>query len=443
MNMTSFPRLLVRSHRAQSFHIALLWLLIGLMVPSAYGARNIQPQPGPVPLSSAGKIFGQARVEVSSLNVRTGPHISYTAVAYLMEGERVTLTGRNRPGTWVQIRLYNGYRGWINAAYLRTNIPIDALPVVDVSLLGITGFVTNDPVPVYTGPGLVFPLAGRALPGEVLTFSGRDASARWLYVRLPDGQTGWAAADSSFLPWGALADLPILYPFHDTSAVDLSPFFLAYSGPGFLYAPLATITIGQAVDITGRTADSYWIQVRLPDGREGWLAAEILHIEGATADIPIVDSGVAPPQVVSWMPSVATTNAAGGRPMIGKTTATPTEKPEETTVAATTPLATSPAPATGIPTGTATPEAPGAGESTEEVPATPRPPIPVIYVYAAPDETSAPILRVVPGQRVVLIGRTSDATWLKIWLEGDLEGWLRADTLKLDVDVQVLPVLEF
>jgi uncharacterized protein YraI len=74
------------------------------------------------------------------------------------------------------------------------------------------------------------------------------------------------------------------------------------------------------------------------------------------------------------------------------------------------------------------------------VEATP-PGLPIVYVYATPDEETAPILRVVPGQSVVLIGRTEDATWVKIWLPGGQEGWIHAEALQLEMDVSVLPVV--
>ena len=86
-----------------------------------------QAQTGPAPLPAG--VSAAARVSASSLNLRTGPHVSYTAVAYLMEGEQVQLVGRNRIGSWVQIALYNGYRGWVNASYIRPTVDIAALPL--------------------------------------------------------------------------------------------------------------------------------------------------------------------------------------------------------------------------------------------------------------------------------------------------------------------------
>ena len=187
MNILKLPRI----------RILLIALLLGLALTALafFGLRHSQAQSAQPPVDPYPGVYGQGRVNVSSLNLRTGPHVSYTAVAYLMDGEEVRLVGRNRTATWVQIELYNGYRGWVNARYLQTTVNVGALPVADVALLGITAFVTNDPVPVYAGPGALYQRVGTARPGEVLALNGRYAAATWVHVYLPDGRAGWAAAD--------------------------------------------------------------------------------------------------------------------------------------------------------------------------------------------------------------------------------------------------------
>ena len=466
MNNTTLSRL--RSTHTLVFIVALAVAALGLA-----GWRHSQAQSGPAPLPPS--VVAQAEVSASSLNLRTGPHVSYTAVAYLMEGEEVRLVGRNRTGSWVQIELYNGYRGWVNASYIRPTVDVAALPIADVALLGITAFVTNDPVPVYAGADTGYALIGRGQPGDVLALNGRNDAATWVHVYLPDGRAGWAAADSSFLPSAAINDLPILTPFLDAPPPNLAPFFLVYTGPGFLYEPVGGVSEGQTLGILGRTADYRWLLVQLGDGRQGWIAAEIIHMTAALENVPVV-AGIAPPQVVGWQaggqrPATSATSEATGAAATTPTTgggkqpsgSTPTPTGEATTPPTATQAATAtarptdvPATATPAPTQTtaASPTVPAGAattEATDEAPTpptimdateTPPPGIPVIYVYATPDETTAPILRVVPGQSVVLVGRTADAQWVKIWLPGDQEGWIRADALQLEIDVTVLPVVE-
>ncbi len=451
-----------------------LYLIVGaaLVALALAGSRRGQAQTGPAPMLPGAA--AEAQVSAGSLNLRTGPHVSYTAVAYLMEGEEVRLIGRNRTGTWVQIELYNGYRGWVNASYIRPTIDIAALPIADVALWGITAFVTNDPVPVYAGADRGYALVGRAQPGDVLSLNGRNDAATWVHVYLPDGRAGWAAADSSFLPSASLNDLPILTPFLDAPPPNLAPFFLVYTGPGFLYEPIDSVAEGQSLGIVGRTADSRWVLVRLADGREGWIAAEIVQIGEALANVPVT-TGIAPPQVVGWQATGGAqatgdasgdTGTTGGKQPTGPATATnpspsatPTSEPPTATATEAPPSTETPqaTPTTRV-SPTATPTQPAATMTPSPMPtnetvtpeatetpatggaATP-PGLPIVYVYATPDDKTDPILRVVPGQSVVLIGRTEDAEWVKIWLPGGQEGWIRADALQLDMDVTVLPVL--
>ena len=87
--------------------LLLLILLTALTAGGlAFGLRQSQAQSAQ-PTVAAPAIYAEARVNVGSLNLRTGPHVSYTAVAYLMDGERVRLVGRNRAGTsfWTNSRV--------------------------------------------------------------------------------------------------------------------------------------------------------------------------------------------------------------------------------------------------------------------------------------------------------------------------------------------------
>ena len=448
----------------------------------AFGLRRSQAQSAQ---PTTPVVYAEARVNVSSLNLRTGPHVSYTAVAYLMDGERVKLVGRNRAGTWAQVELYNGYRGWVNARYLQPGVNIAALPVADVSLLGITAFVTDDPIPVYAGPGALYQRVGTGRPGEVLALNGRNDAASWVHVYLSNGQAGWVAADSPFLPSASLSDLPIITPFLDAPPPDLAAFYLVYTGPGFLSEPVDSVVEGQTLGIRGRSADARWVLVRLENGREGWIAAEILQMAVALENVPVIE-GIAPPQVVGWQaanagqpaggaaatatatattiaptlpptytpePTATAAGAGGGKqpaPAINTPIATesPTERPTRAatatraatrtpaataTVAATATSEPSPtatdAPATSAPTATTAPGMTGDGQS-------------VVYVYATPSDENAPILRVVPGQSVVLIGRTADSQWVQIWLPGNQQGWIRASAVQVEIDLDVLPVVE-
>ena len=254
---------------------------------------------------------------------------------------------------------------------------------------------------------------------------------------------------------------------------------------------------GQTLGIRGRSADGRWVLVRLENGREGWIAGEIIQVAVPLDNVPIIE-GIAPPQVTGWQ--AAGGSATGDSPTGGKATTAPTEPAANPTQPATdtpaptatgdgptgggkaTAVATSDTPATAAPTerptraATATraatrtpaPTATVAATATPEpsptatpLPATAAPTVaptattppqttgdgsptelPVVYVYASPSDENAPILRVVPGQSVVLIGRTADSEWVQIWLPGNQQGWIRASAVQVEIDLDVLPVVE-
>lgn len=438
MNTTPSPRL--RSP------LLIVPLCLAVLAALAFiGLRHSQAQGSPTPTTPA-PLYGEAQVNVSSLNVRTGPHVSYTAIAYLVGGEQVRLVGRNRAATWAQIELYNGYRGWVNARYLQAGSDIAALPVADVALIGITAFVTNDPIAVFVGPNARFQRVGVARPGDVLAVNGRNDAATWVHVYLPDGRAGWMAADGPFLPSKTLNDLPIITPFLDAPPPEQSAYYLVYAGPGFLYEPFEAVAEGQTLGIRGRTADNRWVLVRLPDGREGWIAADIIRLDGSLDGVPVID-GNAPPLVVGWQATSAAgaTSGAGGTPA-PTPSATPTTRPTET-AAPPTPTQVPPT-ETALPvTATPSPE-PSPTETNTPAPtavpdtAAPAPTAPTgVYVYPSPSDDAPPILRVVPGQSVTLVGRTADAAWVKVRLPGNQEGWLRAAMLQAEIDLSALPVV--
>ncbi len=61
---------------------------------------------------------------VNSLNVRSGPGITYRSVAYLLKGSCVTLTARTASTSWVKSE-----KGWMAAYYLQVEGDLNQLPV--------------------------------------------------------------------------------------------------------------------------------------------------------------------------------------------------------------------------------------------------------------------------------------------------------------------------
>lgn len=60
------------------------------------------------------------------------------------------------------------------------------------------------------------------------------------------------------------------------------------SGPGLEFDPFSYLVRGQAVPIVGRDFSAIWIQIRLPDGRTGWVSGRYLSSNYSFTNLPVV-----------------------------------------------------------------------------------------------------------------------------------------------------------
>ncbi len=82
--------------------------------------------------TAAGQVTAQVNAEGVRLNVRSGPGASYRVVGKAADGETLTAVGRNDAGDWVRVARADlpGGEGWVAAAFVVLDQPVDVLPVV-------------------------------------------------------------------------------------------------------------------------------------------------------------------------------------------------------------------------------------------------------------------------------------------------------------------------
>ena len=82
------------------------------------GTATQKPTNTPPPLSTSTKaptatIVPQVRMVSSSVNIRSGPGTNYNTLTTAVAGDTAQIVGRNQDGSWLNIRLDDGSRGWI------------------------------------------------------------------------------------------------------------------------------------------------------------------------------------------------------------------------------------------------------------------------------------------------------------------------------------------
>ena len=65
----------------------------------------------------AAQALAEDAVTTAAINMRSGPGTAYPVIMRLPEGVGVDYVGRGCAGSWCNV-MYDGERGWVNAAYL-------------------------------------------------------------------------------------------------------------------------------------------------------------------------------------------------------------------------------------------------------------------------------------------------------------------------------------
>ena len=92
---------------------------------------------------------------------------------------------------------------------------------------------------------------------------------------------------------GAAASGPALAADEVTAVVNVSQLNLR-AGPGFAYIAIKVLDQGQNLSVLGRSADSVWLEVRLPDGSGGWGYANFVRTNARIADVLVTEAAGGP-----------------------------------------------------------------------------------------------------------------------------------------------------
>lgn len=214
----------------------------------------------------------------TNVNVRSGPGLEHSIVGTLNRGDSVTVIG-GVPG-WFEVRFSPGggplaagagTPGWI-ADWLMEVVA----PVVNSGQAGggsageepaesrpapfeRLGLVNGDNVNVRGGPGLGYPVLKRVNRDHVVVVTQEKDG--WYYGSLEDGSKGW------FAGW-----LVEMVKEGSIARTDVN----VRSGPGLNETILTRVDKGDPVIILSQAQS--WYQVRLADGRKGWIADWLVEV---------------------------------------------------------------------------------------------------------------------------------------------------------------------
>jgi len=263
--------------------------------------------------------------------IYSGPGTNYVVYGAFLGSATALVTGKSEDGLWwaVSVPVAPSGVGWVDAAWVTVS-NVDGVPVLPTPPVP----PTTDLVPpgpsdpqvttlvntyVRTGPGTNYPaygIAPAAVTGRVI---GKSQDSAWWTVRLnPENiGAGYGWVDAGSVQAANTADVPTIEtpaasnpvpppapPEGVPVAVALEPVNVR-SGPGTNYYVLVVAPAGAAGEVTGKSEDGAWWQVKIAAqfsaDERGWVSAGYVLTEN-TQDVPVAAAPPVPPPVSTELP---------------------------------------------------------------------------------------------------------------------------------------------
>jgi uncharacterized protein YraI len=324
-----------------------------LAPPPVETAAPTAPPPGPtpdpsvpvavLPTPAAGEPTALANFNTT---INSGPGTNYVVYGVFLGSATAKVIGKSEDGKWwaVSVPVAPDGSGWVDGAWVTTS-NVEGVPVLPTPPVPPT---TNlvPPAPsdpqgtvitnayVRSGPGANYPAYGIASAGRTARIIGVSEDRQWWAVRinpeLVGAGYGWIQA--SYLQTQNVEAVPTIaspqasQPVPSTPPAEGTPtatsvdYVNVRSGPGSNYPVLGVAAPGATAEVSGKSADSAWWQIVIPQqyqgGGYGWVSASYVVTKN-TENTPVVEAPPAPPVVEPTPPATTGT----GCELVGQTPA--------------------------------------------------------------------------------------------------------------------------
>ena len=244
----------------------------------------------PVAVVPAG-VAGQPLVEAAiNTVIMGGPGTNYVVYGAFLGGKTAIATGLSADGQWyaISVPVAPDGNGWVSALYViardTSSLPVLPTPPVPptVELVppaeGDPQAVALTQVYVRNGPGDTYPAYGIAQTNAKARVIGKSQDGTWLTVRLNPQVVGlgygWVA--TAYTQPSNIESVPVVSAPDQPPPVTTTPpasgaptataidYINLRSGPGTEYLLLGTVAPGATGEVTGKSQDGLWWEVKVP-----------------------------------------------------------------------------------------------------------------------------------------------------------------------------------
>jgi len=296
------------------------------------------PPPGPtpdpnipvamVPTPAAGE---PAAVANSNTTIYSGPGTNYVVYSVLLTGKTAKVVGKSQDGQWwaISVPVAPTGSGWVAAGWVTVSnagsVPVLPTPPVPPTTDLIPPAPTDPQamaianVYVRSGPATNYPAYGIAPLGSTGRVIGKSEDGQWWVVRLNPQNInvgyGWVMAQytqasnvdnvqtiKNPTPYATVPPAPPPSGAPTAMAIE---YVNVRTGPGTNYPVLGIAPPGASAEVSGKSADSAYWQVKIPTQYSssglGWVSAGYVVTQN-TQNVPVVSAPAVPPPVSATPP---------------------------------------------------------------------------------------------------------------------------------------------
>jgi uncharacterized protein YraI len=258
--------------------------------------------------------------------VNSGPGNDYVVYGSFLGKQTATVVGKSEDGLWwaVSVPVAPTGSGWVDGAWVTVSnaesVPVLPAPPVPPAT-DIVPPGPDDPqitlltnTYVRTGPATNYPAYGIGPSGATGRVIGKSEDALWWVVRLNPEKVGagygWVSAQytqaenvadvQTIQNPDTHASVPSAPPPAGTPTATATEYVNVRTGPGTNYPVMGVGSPGGSAEVTGKSADSAWWQVKIPpqyaENAFGWVSASYVTTQN-TDSVSVVEAPPAPPVV--------------------------------------------------------------------------------------------------------------------------------------------------
>ena len=287
------------------------------------------PDPNvPVAMVPTADPSGPSAVAKANTGIYSGPGTNYILYGTFAGNQSAVVVGKSEDGQWwaIEVPVAPNGTGWVSAGWVKAQntdnvLVLPAPPVPESTEMVPPG--PSDPQAtaiantyVRSGPAANYPAYGIAAAGATGRVIGKSEDGQWWVVRLnPENVgVGYGWVSGQYVQTANTDNVQTIEnPDTYTTAAPVPPssrtntpsatttdYVNVRTGPGTNYPVLVVAPPSTTGEVTGKSADGAWYQVKVPTQYSatglGWISASYVIPEN-TSGVPVVAAPPAPPPV--------------------------------------------------------------------------------------------------------------------------------------------------